>query len=43
MQSLLKACKAGNVGVVQELLDGGADPNQADEVRRMRTVAVRVC
>ncbi|XP_064405699.1 serine/threonine-protein kinase TNNI3K-like isoform X1 [Halichondria panicea] len=32
--SFLEACKAGNVGVVQELLDGGADPNQADENNR---------
>ncbi|XP_064405728.1 tyrosine-protein kinase receptor Tie-1-like isoform X1 [Halichondria panicea] len=35
--SLLEAYKAGNVGVVQELLDGGADPNQADE-KNNRTV-----
>ncbi len=35
MQSFLEACKAGNVGVVLELLEGGADPNQADEVRGM--------
>ena len=30
--SLLEACKDGNVEVVEELLEGGADPNQADEV-----------
>ncbi len=33
MQTFLEACKTGNVGVVLELLEGGADPNQADEVR----------
>ena len=33
LQALLDACKTGNVGVVMELLKGGANPNQADEVR----------
>ena len=32
LQSFLEACKTGNVGVVQLALEGGADPNQADEV-----------
>ena len=29
----MEACKTGNVKVVEELLEGGADPNQVDEVR----------
>ena len=32
-QEFLDACKTGNVGVVLELLECGADPNQADKVR----------
>ncbi len=32
LQSFMLACKTGNVGVVQLALEGGADPNQADEV-----------
>ncbi len=43
MQSFLEACKAGNVGVVLELLEGGADPNQGDMVRGMRTVSDCLC
>ena len=30
---LMEACETGDVGVVQLALEGGADPNQADEVR----------
>ena len=29
----MEACKTGDVEVVEGLLEGGADPNQADEVR----------
>ena len=29
----MEACKTGDVGVVQLALEGGADPNQAYEVR----------
>ena len=29
----MEACKTGDVGVVLELLECGADPNQADKVR----------
>ncbi len=32
-KEFLDACKTGNVGVVLELLECGADPNQADKVR----------
>lgn len=32
-QSLLEACKAGSEKIVLELLVGGVDANQADEVR----------
>ncbi len=32
-QAFLDACKTGNVGVVLELLECGADHNQADKVR----------
>ena len=32
-QAFLDACKTGNMGVVLELLECGADPNQADKVR----------
>ena len=28
----MEACETGNVGVVQLALEGGADPNQANEV-----------
>ncbi len=37
-QVFLDAYKTGNVGVVLELLKGGVDPNQADEVRGITTV-----
>ena len=30
---LIEASVTGNVGVVQLALEGGADPNQTDEVR----------
>ena len=30
---LMEACETGDVGVVQLALEGGADPNQANEVR----------
>ncbi len=32
-QAFLDACETDNVGVVLELLECGADPNQADKVR----------
>ncbi len=38
LQSFMEACKTGNVGVVQLALEGGADPNQADEVMIMCVV-----
>ncbi|XP_064391903.1 uncharacterized protein LOC135339643 isoform X3 [Halichondria panicea] len=34
MSLLMEACKTGDVGVVQLALEGGADPNQADEDNR---------
>ncbi len=41
LQSFIDACKTGNVGVVQELLKRGADPNQTDEEVRSLTSAVQ--
>ncbi len=34
-QSFIDACKTGIVSVVELLLEGGADPNQTDEVRQL--------
>ncbi len=37
----IEACKTGNVGVVQKLLECGADPNQTDDEVRSLISAVQ--
>ncbi len=37
----IEACKTGNVGVVQKLLECGADPNQTDDEVISLTSAVQ--
>ena len=37
-QTLLEACKTGNVDVAKELIETGADFNQTDEVRALHTL-----